>query len=167
MTTSPSTGERRTEMTMTQSDLTARIDEQLKATEGHTPDLAMHVEFDSTDGDDLGSGEYQFPYQIKLSTGVGLAVESGPFDALTDEDAALIASAPALRALLVEARAQLAAQAEALARVRGLADTWAREADATFGALPGDPRAGIRQAGRASELEMRAEALHVALGAQS
>lgn len=89
-------------------------------------------------------------------------------------DAALMAAAPTLRALLAETAAALAAAEARVAglraaveRVQTLADTWGREADAIFGALPSDPGAGIRQAGRASELEARADALHAALGGQS
>jgi hypothetical protein len=100
---------------MTQTEtLTARIDEQLKATEGHTAG-PWHV------SDRVGE-------QVIVRTASGQGVATSLNRDEDHPDAALIASAPILRALLVEARAQIAAQAEALAAVRGALGTVLDEA---------------------------------------
>jgi len=101
---------------MTQSDLTARIDEMLKATEGHSTAPWGLDEMVMRDRTGLGICHFYFRDE-----------DGSPVTPLFfDQDAALIASAPTLRALLVEARAQIAAQAEALAEA-GKADRLIRE----------------------------------------
>lgn len=72
-----------------------------------------------------------------------------------------------LEAALAAAEAQVQAQQAALGRVDALTAKWFEESDALFGALPADPAEGVKLAGRASELEARADKLYAARWGQS
>lgn len=124
MTPSPSTGERRTEMTMTQSDLTARIDEHL-ARLARLARPPVYVEIVDPSGRVSYRRWSDHPDVLEALGTQGYTVQRCP------QQPDLGGEAHPDRALLVESvtrirnlEAQLAAQAEALARAEGLIGAW-------------------------------------------